>query len=311
MHGSNQKNNGWARFFGSALTGLIEIGIFHPMDTIGKRMMVEDRSRLCENIKVTVFREAASGTASAKLASLYPGLSYGVLYKVSQRILRYGGQPYVYDFLHRHFNSNERNTIAIQAISGSAVGVAEVMLLPLDTFKIKRQTAPELLNGRSMFAIIRTENLRLYRGALWTAGRNMPGQFALFGANSGAKKLMGLDGKAGGQATMLQNFVTSSAGAVASLIVSQPMDVIKTRIQKRPFDSKETGSELVISLIRNEGWSGFLKGLPVKLMVVGPKIVFSFTVAQTLIGYLANRAVTLKSSGGRHSFISPPEEPYG
>jgi hypothetical protein len=74
-----------------------------------------------------------------------------------------------------------------------------------------------------------------------------------------------------GKATMVQNLLASSAGAAASLIACQPMDVIKTRIQHRSPTSTETGWELVRALLQREGAAGFLKGLPIKLTVVsGP-----------------------------------------
>jgi len=38
-------------------------------------------------------------------------------------------------------------------------------------------------------------------------------------------------------------------------------------------------------LFQNEGVGGLFKGLTPKLLVVGPKLIFSFTVAQHLIGY--------------------------
>jgi hypothetical protein len=37
--------------------------------------------------------------------------------------------------------------------------------------------------------------------------------------------------------------------------------------------------------MQNEGLSGLFKGLTPKIIVVGPKLVFSFTVAQHLIAY--------------------------
>jgi hypothetical protein len=62
----------------------------------------------------------------------------------------------------------------------SLIGVGEVALLPLDILKIKKQTAPETLEGRgSILKIIWDQKLGLYRGGLWTAARNAPGSFAL------------------------------------------------------------------------------------------------------------------------------------
>ena len=84
-------------------------------------------------------------------------------------------------------------------------------------------------------------------------------------------------------ASYLQNFVASIAGASASLIVSAPLDVIKTRIQNRNFDNPESGFKIVGSMMKNEGFTSFFKGLTPKLLMTGPKLVFSFWLAQTLI----------------------------
>ena len=67
--------------------------------------------------------------------------------------------------------------------------------------------------------------------------------------------------------------------------MAQPLDVVKTRIQNRPFDSPESGASIIKNLIKNEGAGAFFKGLTPKLIVVGPKLVFSFTIAQSLISY--------------------------
>ncbi|KAL3816301.1 hypothetical protein ACHAXA_008109 [Cyclostephanos tholiformis] len=77
----------------------------------------------------------------------------------------------------------------------------------------------------------------------------------------------------------------SSDTATASITVAQPLDVIKTRIQNRPFDSPESGGAIFKRLINNEGIGGLFKGLTPKLIVVGPKLIFSFTVAQQVISY--------------------------
>jgi hypothetical protein len=81
----------------------------------------------------------------------------------------------------------------ISATAGSLIGVGEVALLPLDALKVKAQTNPEQLHGRGLVDIFAKEGFGLYRGAGWTAARNAPGSFALFGGNALAKDLMGID----------------------------------------------------------------------------------------------------------------------
>jgi len=61
----------------------------------------------------------------------------------------------------------------------SLIGIGEIVLLPLDVLKIKRQTNPEAFRGRGVFRIVADEGMGLYRGAGWTAARNAPGSFAV------------------------------------------------------------------------------------------------------------------------------------
>jgi len=59
------------------------------------------------------------------------------------------------------------------------IGLGEVVLLPLDVLKIKRQTNPETFRGRGVFKIVADEGFGLYRGWGWTMARNFPGSFAV------------------------------------------------------------------------------------------------------------------------------------
>ena len=67
----------------------------------------------------------------------------------------------------------------MHATAGSIIGIGEIVLLPLDVLKIKRQTNPEAFRGRGLFRIIADEGFGLYRGWGWTAARNAPGSFAV------------------------------------------------------------------------------------------------------------------------------------
>ena len=113
-------------------------------------------------------------------------------------------------------------------------------------------------------------------------GHDVADMHQLFGGSAFAKeKIYHL--KNYNDATWFQNFVASIAGASASLIVSAPLDVIKTRIQNRNFDNPKSGFSIVSSMLKEEGVTSFFKGLTPKLLMTGPKLVFSFWLAQTLI----------------------------
>mmetsp|Transcript_25164 Transcript_25164/g.49094 ORF Transcript_25164/g.49094 Transcript_25164/m.49094 type:complete len:185 (-) Transcript_25164:152-706(-) len=143
-------------------------------------------------------------------------------------------------------------------------------------------------SGKGLWQLIANENFTLYRGWNWTIARNVPGSFALFGGNSLTKQMLGLDPKMSGQATLAQNAIASVAGATCSITVAAPMDVIKTRIQQNSH-KQMSGVKIVADLVREEGPTAFFKGLGPKILVVGPKLVFSMTIAQSVLGWFARR----------------------
>ncbi|KAI5963085.1 YHM1 [Candida pseudojiufengensis] len=287
---TDKKQSGLARVLGSATAGIAEIGVFHPVDTISKRLMSNHtKVTSLSQLNTVIFRNAADLPFVKRCFTLFPGLGYAACYKILQRVYKYGGQPFANEFLTKNFKDafdgafGPKNGKALMsATAGSLIGIGEVVLLPLDVLKIKRQTNPEAFKGRGFFKIIKDEGFGLYRGWGWTMARNAPGSFALFGGNSFAKEyIFGL--KDYSQATWTQNFITSIFGASASLIVSAPLDVIKTRIQNRNFDNPEGGITILKNMFKNEGITSFFKGLTPKLLTTGPKLVFSFALAQSLI----------------------------
>ncbi|KAF2797280.1 mitochondrial carrier [Melanomma pulvis-pyrius CBS 109.77] len=285
-----KKESTAARVLGAGCAGIAELMVFHPVDTTAKRLMSNyGKITSATQLNQVIFKDKAQASVSGRFLSLFPGLGYAAAYKILQRVYKYGGQPFVRDYLAQNHGGSFDRTFGkgngkaiMHATAGSIIGIGEIIILPLDVLKIKRQTNPEAFRGRGLIAIIRDEGFGLYRGWGWTAARNAPGSFALFGGSAVAKeyfyKLSDYNA-----ATWSQNFVASIAGATASLLVSAPLDVIKTRIQNRNFENPEGGFKIISNMLRHEGPTSFFKGLTPKLLMTGPKLVFSFWLAQTLI----------------------------
>lgn len=296
LEGGKQSSSLTGRLVGPSVAGIAELLVFHPVDTVAKRLMsfegsITRSSDRIGTLNKVIFRKHADSGFLTKWKSLFPGLGFGALYKITQRVYKFGGQPFVVDVLNNHCRSAFDNfgaysSVVLKATAGSMIGVGEIVLLPLDVLKIKAQTNPESLKGRGIVAIFRDEKIStLYRGAGWTAARNAPGSFSLFGGAAMTKKMLGV--KDGQKATFMQDFIASIAGSVASITVAAPMDVVKTRIQLRDFNDPRSGARIVGDLVKTEGFSAFFKGLVPKVMVVGPKLIFSFTIAQQMIQLLS------------------------
>jgi len=284
-------------FIGSSVAGILEIVIFHPIDTISKRLMSntstifqkgEESKNNMTRLNKVIFKDSINKGFFGKWGSLFPGVSFGAAYKVLQRTYKFGCQPILNKYLEKpwgptfkqYFGVNGKDML--NASTGALIGMGEVVLLPLDVLKIKAQTNPDVLKGRGLVDIFVKENIRLYRGTSWTMARNAPGSFALFGANSFVyTSVFGVKGPR--DAKGYQIAVGSLAGGIASIIVSSPLDVIKTRIQNKPFEDTRSGFRVVGDLMREEGFHAFFKGLSPKIGLIGPKLVFSFTVAQWLM----------------------------
>jgi hypothetical protein len=56
-----------------------------------------------------IFKDKATAPLGTRFFSLFPGLGYAAAYKVMQRVYKYGGQPFMRDYLAQHhsdfFNS--------------------------------------------------------------------------------------------------------------------------------------------------------------------------------------------------------------
>lgn len=59
--------------------------------------------------------------------------------------------------------------------------------------------------------------------------------------------------------------MASIAGAVASITVAAPLDVVKTRIQNANFGSSVGGATIIKEMIKQEGVGAFFKGLTPKV----------------------------------------------
>jgi len=293
-HGEKKSSSGLSRVLGSGSAGLLELILFHPVDTVAKRLMTNESKifesgKVLHNLNVAIFKKHADASVLKRYGSLFPGIEFGAAYKILQRVYKFGGQPYVNAYIGKHYGDTFRSTFSeksaktlIYATAGAIMGVGEIILLPLDVLKIKAQTNPDAFKGRGLVKIITEEGLNLYRGASWTAARNAPGSFALFGGSAFMKDYVFKLEKYS-DATFLQDSLASIVGACTSIAAAQPLDVIKTRIQKQNFNDKTSGITILTNMVRNEGPGAFFKGLAPKIIVVGPKLVFSFTIAQQLM----------------------------
>ena len=141
-----------ASLLGSSISGILEIGLFHPLDTTAKRLMNNKTNVNMSNLKETILQKHHQKGWIRGIPTLYPGLGFATSYKVTQRIYKYSGQSLLKNYLINNHQQKFDNIfgqkygkIMISATSGSLIGIGEIALLPLDILKIKSQVNPESL----------------------------------------------------------------------------------------------------------------------------------------------------------------------
>lgn len=304
---SNGKNIRDSRAPAATIAGFMEIGLFHPFDTVAKRLMTNRGSLAKPTVKETmgnlneiVFKTHAHDNVLQKVLYLYPGSFYAVIYKVFQRTYKFAGQPVVREYLLKHHDDSFQRTFGRSAkvmregTAGCLIGMGEVFLLPLDRLKVLYQVNEAAMN-KGLFSLLRQEGFRgMYAGTGITICRNAPGSFALFGGASFAKHvLLGLEdgkdgkGEGGKKETVAQNIFASTVGACLSITVSNPMDVIKTRVQHATRDTRQTAVQTIFRMLKEEGiFTPFFKGLTPKIVASAPKLVFTYSMVEFLFQHM-------------------------
>jgi hypothetical protein len=277
--------------------GFLEITIFHPFDTIAKRLMSNEKpirtansAETMANLNKVMFKKDADKPMLRRVQSLYPGLVYGMMYKVLQRVYKFAGQPLVRDAMNRNGVGTKMRDkfgqkggkLMTESVAGMLIGIGEIVLLPLDRLKILSQTNDGALKNRSILQIIATERFGMYAGAGVTAMRNAPGSFFLFGGTAFTKDVI-FRVNENSQASVLQNFGASIVGSCLSIGCTNPMDVVKTRIQNKNFGESTTSGAVVRSIMREEGFGAFFKGLTPKITASAPKLVFAYTATEFFV----------------------------
>ena len=103
--------------------GVAELLVFHPVDTVAKRLMSNKAKVTLQSsmpsipqltlpkfsfstLNSVLFRDYATAPVGRKFLSLFPGLGYAAGYKISQRIYKFGGQPWFNDIISRNYKDH-------------------------------------------------------------------------------------------------------------------------------------------------------------------------------------------------------------
>ncbi|MCS5711502.1 hypothetical protein [Candidatus Berkiella aquae] len=244
----------FSKLFGAGSGAFIEQGIFHGLDTASKNAMAHNQPVL-PWFRGLVQQEGILGATKR----LYAGFGIGLLKKAPMRSYKYGVQDALNDYLTREYGAAFERTfgvygvVAIQALAGATTGAFEPWFFqPIDTLQIRKQALKEKVS----FENAKKLGVRnLYRASLFTGMfRNVPGSIGLFGGSEFANAMMDNQD----HHSNAKNLLAKWGGAFLSLILSQPGDVVKTKMQVHQKGFLPTLKDVTVKELVTSGLSARL-----------------------------------------------------
>jgi hypothetical protein len=265
-----------SRFFGFLTIAVGEVVFLHPVNTMARRLMTNKNNELSFN-KI-VFNDVAG--FKQRYVSLVPGLKWALSYKICERTHSFAWQPILANWLQSKVNTTDKQTkVFVNGLAGTLLGATQSLYIPLDALRTQAQVGV-LSKNTDLFAQIRQQGVvKLYNGASYYTVRTAGSASILFSTVAFIKHHMyGLDDLE--TANFMQNLTASTAGAFFGVVATNPLDIIKSRMQVQA--GRASGVEIVKSLLKNEGPKALTKGLIPNCCSAVPKIALTLTAAPPL-----------------------------
>eukprot|EP01088_Endostelium_zonatum_P019530 TRINITY_DN6781_c0_g1_i1.p1 TRINITY_DN6781_c0_g1~~TRINITY_DN6781_c0_g1_i1.p1 ORF type:complete len:296 (-),score=47.71 TRINITY_DN6781_c0_g1_i1:66-953(-) len=268
------------QFFGGAFGGMVASAATHPLDLAKVLMQVTDKEG-----KQGFFRTCSTVYRNQGLKGLYQGLSASLLRQCTYTMTRVG----LYGLLRTRFQQKDGSLPLWQKIvvsmaagaGGAIVGTpADVTLVRMqaDSKKPieKRRNYKNAING--LIRIAKEEGfLQMWSGCWPNVYRAMlmsAGQLASYDQAKGTLLEAGMkDG------ILLHTLASGFAGFVAT-VITNPLDVIKTRIMNSEKGTYKGSMDCFTKTLRSEGPFAFYKGFLPFYVRLGPHTMITLVVLE-------------------------------
>ncbi|ORX79872.1 mitochondrial carrier [Basidiobolus meristosporus CBS 931.73] len=292
MTKDNQKRSISTHLIAGGSAGFIEACTCHPLDTIKVRMQLRTKNAAQGQPRGFIGVGLRIVKKEGALA-LYKGLGAVVSGIVPKMAIRFSS----FEIYKSWLADKETNKVStgFTFLAGLAAGVTESVLVvcPMEVVKIRLQAQrhsmmdpldiPKYRNaGHAAYTIVREEGIgALYKGVALTCIRQATNQGVNFTVYQEIKKrlLAKQDLK---ELPSYQALLVGGLSGAMGPISNAPIDTIKTRIQRAPNPSGESGwtrfTSVTGSIIKNEGYRAFYKGLTPRLLRVAPGQAITFMV---------------------------------
>ncbi|KAF9353524.1 hypothetical protein BGX34_011519 [Mortierella sp. NVP85] len=309
MASARDKKSPLTNLIAGGTAGFMEALICHPLDTIKVRM------QLAKNVP----RNAAGSNPSfigvglriiqkESPLALYKGLGAVTAGIVPKMAIRFTSFQFYKDLM---VDSHGKPWKLNNFWAGLLAGITEAVLVvtPMDVVKIRLQAQrhsmvdpldiPKYRNAaHCVYTVVREEGFgAVYRGVGLTSLRQASNQAANFPTYHFLKghlqRLQDISDLPGYQLAV----IGCISGAMGPL-VNNPIDIVKTRIQKTPnpegLSAWARFMDVNRQILKNEGWMAFYKGVTPRVLRVAPGQAVTFAVYERVSSWLDTHSDSFK-----------------
>ncbi|XP_042201259.1 mitochondrial 2-oxoglutarate/malate carrier protein [Callorhinchus milii] len=283
------------KFLFGGLAGMGATFFVQPLDLVKNRMQLSGQGGRTKEYK-TSFHAVGTILRSEGISGIYTGLSAGLLRQATYTTTRLG----IYTILFEKFTKPDGTppNFAMKALIGMSAGAvgafvgtpAEVSLIRMTSDGRmpveQRRGYTNVFNA--LLRISREEGVTtLWRGCVPTMARAVVVNAAQLASYSQTKQFLLTTGYFSDN--ILCHFCASMISGLVTTAASMPVDIVKTRIQNmKMIDGKpeyKNGLEVLVKVIRQEGFFSLWKGFTPYYARLGPHTVLTFIFLEQMNKY--------------------------
>jgi len=276
----------WKRLVAGAVAGTADVWVCHPLDRV--------KTHLQNNPKLTIFGSAKEIWSKGHgftggVASLYEG----IFPMTAEAIVKVGIRYFAFQFFTEQYNLRVHGEISkpasfgVNLMGGAFAGTVEsfVAVIPCELLKVRHMTQTTHVSFGTVFKNVIKEDgfLGLYKGGSATLLRQVTNhmvRFPVFYSTTNWLK----DGDHHKKLPVWQNLLAGGFAGTCSTLVNNPLDTIKTRMQKHGQDKGTV--EVIRGIYRDGGLRAYWAGVSTRILRVAPGQAITWAVLEWMVHLL-------------------------
>ncbi|KAM9978043.1 hypothetical protein ACTFIY_011808 [Dictyostelium cf. discoideum] len=278
----------WKRLVAGAVAGTADVWACHPLDRIKTQLQNNPGKSIVGTFGDIVSKgKGFTGGVNALYEGILP-MTAEAIFKVGIRYFAFGWFTEQYKTtVYKGETMNKKQQFGANLLGGAFAGTIEsfVVVIPCELLKVRHMTQEHNKSFGTVFRdVLREEGFQgLYKGGSATLLRQITNHMVRFPTFYAISDHL----KGGDHTIHLPVWQNLSAGAIAgtaSTLFNNPLDTIKTRMQKQ--GQNQTTMQVVKGIYQETGIKGYWAGVIPRILRVAPGQAITWAVVELVMGIL-------------------------